>query len=513
MQCFGRMVIAKYWRNELYWQNLSRNASEVRRVLAQDQLEKIEAEAKTNIQSGPGNAPKQQARNGVLVHAAELAPKENVRAKVAPRACARGRAAAPVERGRPRRYEFADANLKTMKHAQEVFADAEGRIERATMGQPFVVEETETVIDVGNTEEYDVEFTEEMGLAIGLKKHAASEITFVHSVPKSLGPESTTKPGHREWKQAKVQIESQLVAINDYPVSSLTHEQVMSRLKKIEWPLRMRFRRPLRPEDVAPDTAFEPIDFCREAHQRLGGGGDDDVKLQMLKRLLAAGLKLKKHDAGGFTDPSFETTLYINEHMIFWERSDLESKVRKVGDVVNKKRKTKFEARESAKSKDSDDYSGVAKFEPVDPTKPLFEEKGGAQEKEGLQGNWQLHLSRKYDCTDGMSLYDLKYVRAGKVSSTLKGKSKRTKTRAFHSSSRVPVARSTLSTSSTQNIVRAGATRPSSARVGREGAGGSQPARLGLQQNYHRGARFEALPRQGWKPIATRRAEEEIEKS
>ena len=42
-----------------------------------------------------------------------------------------------------RRYEFADANLKTMKHAQEVFADAEGRIEQATMGQPFVVEVTE----------------------------------------------------------------------------------------------------------------------------------------------------------------------------------------------------------------------------------------------------------------------------------------------------------------------------------------------------------------------------------
>ena len=312
-----------------------------------------------------------------------------------------------------------------MKHAQEVFADAEGRIERATMGQPFVVEETETVIDVGNTEEYDVEFTEEMGLAIGLKKHAASEMTFVHSVPKSLGPESTKKPGHREWKQAKVQIESQLVAINDYPVSSLTHEQVMSRLKKIEWPLRMRFRRPLRSEDVAPDTRIAPIDFVVKRINDSASGGDDDVKLQMLKRLLVAGLKLKKHEkAGGFTDPSFETTLYINEHMIFWERSDLESKVRKVGDVVNKKRKTKFEARESAKSKDSDDYSGVAKFERVDPTKPLFEEKGGAQEKEGLQGNWQLHLSPKYDCTDGMSLYDLKYVRAGKVSSTLKGKSK-----------------------------------------------------------------------------------------
>ena len=51
MQCFGRMVIAKFERNELYWRNLSRNASEVRRVLAQDQLEKIEAEAKTSIQS------------------------------------------------------------------------------------------------------------------------------------------------------------------------------------------------------------------------------------------------------------------------------------------------------------------------------------------------------------------------------------------------------------------------------------------------------------------------------
>merc|ERR1711924_391499 len=78
-------------------------------------------------------------------------------------------------------------------------------------------------------------------------------------------------------------------------------------------------------------------------------------------------------------------------------------------------------------------------------------------ENEERQGNWQLHLSRKYDCTDGMSLYDLKYVRAGKVSSTLKGKSKGTKTRAFHCSSRVRVARSTLSTSPTQNIVRAGA--------------------------------------------------------
>ena len=49
MQCFGRMVIAKQKRDDLYWKNLSRNAKEVRRVLAQAQLEKIEADAKASI--------------------------------------------------------------------------------------------------------------------------------------------------------------------------------------------------------------------------------------------------------------------------------------------------------------------------------------------------------------------------------------------------------------------------------------------------------------------------------
>ena len=299
-----------------------------------------------------------------------------------------------------------------MKHAQEVFADAEGRIEQATGGQPFVVEETEAILDVGNIEEYDVMFTEDMGLAIGLKKHATSEITFVHSVPHSL-----TKAGLTAENPfgPTVAIESQLMAINDYPVSSLTHEQVMSRLKKIDWPLRMRFMRPLVPADV------KPIDFIVKRVLSTEHGGDDDVKLQALKRLLASGLKLRKHCKSG---KPHETTLYINEHLVFWYARDGDERVKKVKMVVEKKAKAKLEKQAEAEAAASKAGKGKGKAAvaaldsskplEIDPSKPRFEERGEAD------GMWVLPISRKYDCTNSLSLYDLKYVRAGCVSKTLK---------------------------------------------------------------------------------------------
>ena len=75
-----------------------------------------------------------------------------------------------------------------MKHAQEIFARADGEVEHASAGAPFVVEEGERIVQVGATEQYEIKFTESDGpsLPVVFKRHSCSELTYVHSVGKDM---------------------------------------------------------------------------------------------------------------------------------------------------------------------------------------------------------------------------------------------------------------------------------------------------------------------------------------
>ena len=75
-----------------------------------------------------------------------------------------------------------------MKHAQEIFARADGEVEHASAGAPFVVEEGGRLVQVGATEQYEIKFTESDGpsLPVVFKRHSCSELTYVHSVGKDM---------------------------------------------------------------------------------------------------------------------------------------------------------------------------------------------------------------------------------------------------------------------------------------------------------------------------------------
>ncbi len=75
-----------------------------------------------------------------------------------------------------------------MKHAQEIFARADGEVEHASAGAPFVVEEGERIVQVVATEQYEIKFTESDGpsLPVVFKRHSCSELTYVHSVGKDM---------------------------------------------------------------------------------------------------------------------------------------------------------------------------------------------------------------------------------------------------------------------------------------------------------------------------------------
>ena len=81
----------------------------------------------------------------------------------------------------------------------------------------------------------------------------------------------------------------------------------MHRLRSAKWPVTLRFSRPLTDNDVTP------LARCLQLEQQ--GELPDDLKLQMLKRLLSKGVSVKKH---GSRKQAYDTVVYLNETMLFW---------------------------------------------------------------------------------------------------------------------------------------------------------------------------------------------------
>ena len=93
-----------------------------------------------------------------------------------------------VDVRKPLLQSVSSTQVKVMKHAQEIFARADGEVEHASAGAPFVVEEGERIVQVGATEQYEIKFTESDGpsLPVVFKRHSCSELTYVHSVGKDM---------------------------------------------------------------------------------------------------------------------------------------------------------------------------------------------------------------------------------------------------------------------------------------------------------------------------------------
>lgn len=337
LQRFARVVNAKQEKIAKYWKHLSRTAPGVREVLADFEEQRIKDRVDRVIKAAKNE------RTSDRLHTATRYTQRMWRSKKA--------------------YAFNDDNVRVMKHAQEIFALADGEVEHASAGAPFVVEEGENIISMGTTEQYEIKFSESDGpaLPIGLKKHACSELTFIHTVDaKNL----IMKKGRDMLVEDSV-----LLVVQSYPVSSLSHEAVMHRLKSAKWPLVLKFERPLEDADVTLMPDILELDHATP------GGLPDDIKLQMVKRLLNKGLRVRKHGRAG---KPHDTILYLNETIVFWQvRNAL--KAQADSKIVKKKKNV-----------------------PED-------------EQEEVKG-----LSLKYDLTKGVSLYDLKYVRVGKISAAFK---------------------------------------------------------------------------------------------
>ena len=162
LQRFGRMCISKQQRIAKFWNHLSGTAAGVREVLADAAERRIRDRVDRTLGA---------ARNKRTEGRLRLAARYTQRMWRSKRA-----------------YAFNDENVKVMKHAQEIFARADGEVEHASAGAPFVVEEGERIVQVGATEQYEIKFTESDGpsLPVVFKRHSCSELTYVHSVGKDM---------------------------------------------------------------------------------------------------------------------------------------------------------------------------------------------------------------------------------------------------------------------------------------------------------------------------------------
>ncbi|KAJ8604793.1 hypothetical protein CTAYLR_001064 [Chrysophaeum taylorii] len=278
IQRFGRMVLAKNDRFDRYWKHLSRTAPGVREVLLEFEEKRRQDLAERQIKNSKSERTKSRLRDAARY------TQRAWRAK--------------------KQYAFNDDNVRVQKHAQEVFATADGEVEHAAPGAPFVVEEGESVVKLGGVERFDVKFTDTDGptLPLILKKHSCSELTFVQSIDDKWRRDNPGK------SRDQLCPDCVLLVVQNYPVSSLTHKQVMGRLESAKWPLTLRFERPLRPDDVKSFRDVCLLDDNKNV--------DDDFKLQLIKRLLHMGIPLVKYGRKG---RPHHTKLYLNETIVFWQ--------------------------------------------------------------------------------------------------------------------------------------------------------------------------------------------------
>jgi len=276
LQAVMRGFVARRRHTREYLTNLAASAPGVREVLyTKKQNELIEA-AQKNIEKA-----KKERKDKKLERAVKFT-QINWRAK--------------------KKYGTGEQELQVRKHIQKVFADAEGTIEQARAGVPLVAEETTNIINIGVTEEYEYVIQnpiEGNKLPIKFAKQKHSEISYV------------------KWRNTEdkhladaVHFGSLLLAIDDYPCSSLTHEEKMERLSAASYPIKLRLRRALEGSDVLHLQDIIAIE-------------SEEVRLNELKRRLVRGVTLKKHCKGWKTKPHL-TRLSIDEHSIHWEGRDRE---------------------------------------------------------------------------------------------------------------------------------------------------------------------------------------------
>ncbi|KAJ1452346.1 hypothetical protein M885DRAFT_527216 [Pelagophyceae sp. CCMP2097] len=320
LQRFGRGCVAKNQKLALYWRALSRTAPGVREVLVNFAERGARESAERAIRSA------RNVRTSSRLFTAARYTQRSWRSK--------------------KSYAFNDEHVRVMKHAQEIFAAAEGDVESGGSGA-FVVEEGERIISLGKSEQYEVRFSERDGptLPVVLKQHSCSELTFIAGIREGF-VENAERRANKQLCRDSV-----LLVVQGYPVSSLTHAEAMKRVMSSKWPLVLRFERPLLETDVK--SWAQVCRLYRDASVAM------PLKLQLMKRLLARGVDVVKHGRHGAPHAS---TLYINETFVFWEQRN---------------------ARKMA----SDNPES---------------------------------LSLKYDLSRGCSLYDLKYVRIGKLTPPLK---------------------------------------------------------------------------------------------
>mmetsp|Transcript_9340 Transcript_9340/g.15671 ORF Transcript_9340/g.15671 Transcript_9340/m.15671 type:complete len:758 (+) Transcript_9340:128-2401(+) len=203
-------------------------------------------------------------------------------------------------------YGQGEDELKVRKHIQEVFARVAGSVEEAAGGMPLVVREEKGIVTFGSSEEYECVIrapTEGNKLPIKFSKQKNSEISYVRHVDRNLEQVDDVK------------MASVLLAINGYPVSSLTHADKMQRLGAARFPITLKLRRPLEALDVL--QLYKIFDIESE-----------EIRLQELKRRLFRGVTVIKHCRGNSLKKPVphKTRLSIDEHRLYWEGRDRDDK-------------------------------------------------------------------------------------------------------------------------------------------------------------------------------------------
>mmetsp|Transcript_34227 Transcript_34227/g.79068 ORF Transcript_34227/g.79068 Transcript_34227/m.79068 type:complete len:903 (-) Transcript_34227:177-2885(-) len=316
--------------------------------------------------------------------------------------------------------------LEAIKEAQEIFAEASGTLEQPADASPLVVEDVENIVAIPSTEEYTVTFHEGMPFSVGLGEYAATGETVVTQL-RDDGRDFVAKLGADKKETQKMPLivmKSVLVAINDCPTKALSFQQVKDRVAKTPFPISLVLRKPL-----------------EETHQlhQLKVFEAEDIKLQAFKRLLVHGMPIKLHSK---KKTPVKSTIWLTTTHLAWRTEDyspdtdvakflkscqLSHLVKKFkrwegmhsGEAVTGVTRSMLEAANGKK------YSGAVQDYTL-----TYEDIGCtvASECQKLFAEttaWgQADVLKDFHTRDAQNLFDIKFVREGKLSPGFQSKAK-----------------------------------------------------------------------------------------
>lgn len=302
------------------------------------------------------------------------------------------------------------AQLVQKKQEQEMFAQADGSLEKAVDSGGLIVEALKPIISLPSIEEHHVNFTVQCPMNLELYYNSSMNhvvVVDLRNHQRDFKPRHASS-GIEPVKMPIIEIGSVLLKIDGFPAADHPVETLTHRLSKSTYPIKVTFQRPL---NSVPVSQLHELEVFRSK----------EVKHQMLKRLLVSGCRMKYHKKKKTVDSAlWITSTHLSWREVNWQRND------SVPDFLKRNRlhyayQTIFEennvTREILERCNGKSCNGVAHV-----FTHAFQEIGVQKNDDDVElfkavTAWGLEEKKAdYDSRRGCCLYDIEYIRHGKGS-------------------------------------------------------------------------------------------------